>query len=380
MVSTREASAPRGGHPRRRLAPRGRPRPCRLVTSLTLLVKTICVFFTSCTGLIVTSEGTSSVGHCNRSTDLKANDLPQTSTVLSPNEPTISIPDDHRLGSGAGVTVPCSPLLGHARGTVLGRQPRTFVYDHIDDRHRSDPVLLRDLRDFWPDRLHVSSLSTARFPLVGNPYQVLPQVDNCSRGNVRIPVPFVPNHQIAPGVLHSSCLVGALGAIGSFFCFMAFHTYIQKRRHFASRTTWRPPSVDRTPVVQQSAHGHIIEPCFMILTEVDNPSTTTRGRTLRRTGESLSGEPSKARMDSATVPGHDPSQTISHTADSSRNQTVLLCTRPTKRQCSADGPVMVIPRGQVVLDAHGLEDQAAERRTCAVDNARKTRSAKHLMF
>ena len=170
MVSTREASVPRGGHPRRRLAPRGRPRPCRLVTSLTLLVKTICVLSTSCTGLNVTSEGTDSMGHCNRSTDLKANEQTQTVVFLSPNEPnatTLLISDDQRLGSGAGVTVPCSPLLGHARGTVLGHQPRTFVYDHIDDQHRSDPVLLRDLRDFWPDRLHVSSLSTARFPLVG---------------------------------------------------------------------------------------------------------------------------------------------------------------------------------------------------------------------
>ena len=117
------------------------------------------------------------MGHCNRSTDLKSYEPAQPVTSLSPNEPnatTLLIPDEQRLGSGAGVTVPCSPLLGHAIGTVLGRQPRTFVYDHIDDRHRSDPVLLRDLRDFWPDRLHVSSLSTARFPLVGNPYQVHP--------------------------------------------------------------------------------------------------------------------------------------------------------------------------------------------------------------
>ena len=121
MVSTREAGVPRGGHPRRRLAPRGRPRPCRLVTSLTLLVKTICVLSTSCTGLNVTSEGTDSTGHCNRSTDLKANEQTQTVVFLSPNEPNATallISDDQRLGSGAGVTVPCSPSVDHTRGTV----------------------------------------------------------------------------------------------------------------------------------------------------------------------------------------------------------------------------------------------------------------------
>ena len=186
--------------------------------------------------------------HCNRSTDLKYN-AQQTNGFLClplglPHEPKtyMLIPDEHRLGSGAGITAPCSPSHGHTKGTVLGSQPRTFVYDHIDDRHCSDPVLPRDLLDLWPDRLHVSSLCIARFPRVGNPYQVIPQVDNCSRGNVRTPVPFVPHRQIAPGAPHSSCLVGALGAIGLLFCFMAFHTYLQKRRHFASRTTWKPPS------------------------------------------------------------------------------------------------------------------------------------------
>ena len=111
MSNTREAVDLRGGHPRCRLAPRGRPRPCRLVTSMMLLVKTTCVSSTlllthtctTCTGLKVTSEGTYSMEHCNRSTDLKYN-AQQTNGFLClplglPHEPNpyLLIPDEHRL-------------------------------------------------------------------------------------------------------------------------------------------------------------------------------------------------------------------------------------------------------------------------------------------
>ena len=149
-----------------------------------------------------------------RSTDLKDNE---------PNEPYFAdepIQPVHRLGSGAGGTVTCSPPTDCTNKGVL--TVSTSTSNSSTTNTTADAVRIpfsSGLRkSVWLNRLH--SASTPLATAVGNPHQVNPQaVPRRLRRAVKIPASTVPMHIVLAAGLPVSLLI----VVCTLFCHMVPH-------------------------------------------------------------------------------------------------------------------------------------------------------------